>query len=231
MAGSGVSRDFAVFLSSMGDIKTKVFGIGFQKTGTTSLHHYLRRLGYKSIHWPHVVHGVNYQKLCIPVLHNREEVVDVLKPVIDEFEAFTDIPFAALYEELYGRMPDSRFILLYRDSDHWWESVARHWRLSATRPRCLDPYEYLVYNLYSSEELTTVTIQDKNRLKEIYLQHNEAVAAFFRSMSESLTVVPLNDSDVGAKICRFLGVESGRPFPAISRTSSVTGAHSIGKWR
>ncbi len=211
--------------------REKVFGIGFQKTGTTSLHHFLRRLGYKSVHWPHVVAGINYQRVCIPVLHDRNKVVNVLQPLIEKFDAFTDVPFPALYKELHERVPDGRFILLERDGDEWWESVARHWRLSPARSRRLDPYEYLAYNLYSDEELELVTIRDRVRLKEIYLRHNEAVASYFQDKGEVLTVVSLDDGEIGTKIRRFLGVDKEASFPAIKRRSSPSGAPSIGKWR
>lgn len=209
----------------------KVFGLGFQKTGTTSLHHFLRRLGYRSVHWPHIVHGVNYQKLCIDAIDDRQGVVSVFKPVLDEFDAFTDVPFPALYEELYRRFPDSRFILLWRDSDDWWGSVSTHWRLDSSRVRKLDPYEYLAYNRYGGDALTEITIHDRNRLKETFLRHGEAVESYFRDKPGTLLVARLEDDRVGEKLCRFLGADANVQFPAIKRRSSPAGAPSMGEWR
>lgn len=215
---------------SMGAVRGKVFGIGFQKTGTTSFHHYMRRLGFRSIHWPHVVEGVNYERLCIPALKHRETVVNVLQPVLDRFDAFSDVPFPALYRELYDTVPGSRFVLVERDCDQWWKSLMRHWRVAPSRPRRLDPYEYLLYNLYSEDEITHVSHHDEARVKDIYERHGESVRAFFEGRRGSLITVRLEDPDIGARICAFLGVENERPFPRITRRSSAGGAPSMGRW-
>jgi hypothetical protein len=213
------------------DNRSKVFGIGFQKTGTTSLHHFLRRLGYSSIHWPHVVAGINYEKLCIPAVQDRRQVVGLLSPLFEGFDAFTDVPFPGLYRELFEIMPDSRFILVERDPDQWWESLSRHWRLTASRARRLDPYEYLVYNLYSSKELECVMQEDREMMKEIFQAHSDSVRSFFHSQGGRVLAVNLEDPEKGERISRFLGTAKHHRYPVITRRSSPRGAPSMGAWK
>jgi len=82
----------------------KIFVIGFNKTGTSSLHGLFCYLDIKSIHW------------------------DKIKPVIDiidEFDAFTDItPYS--FKEYYNKYPDSLFILNTRPISNWLISRYKH---------------------------------------------------------------------------------------------------------
>ena len=60
----------------------KVFGVGFQRTGTTSLSVALNTLGIKTLQFP------------------KELYNDIDHDVIREFDGFTDDPVTLLYQEL-----------------------------------------------------------------------------------------------------------------------------------
>jgi hypothetical protein len=91
----------------------KVFCIGFNKTGTTSLHEYFVRAGLNS------KHDATYQKRTRTM--PRAELVEYLAP----HDAFTDGERAnyALLLDLY---PDAKFVLNTRELKKWLESRVKH---------------------------------------------------------------------------------------------------------
>lgn len=82
----------------------KVLGIGLSRTGTTSLHEALLRLGYSALHFPHPLEKIS------------------------EVDAANDTPVAAEYKRLDVTYPESKFILTVRsDLDAWLESCKALW--------------------------------------------------------------------------------------------------------
>src|SRR5262245_223522 len=97
--------------------KTKVFGIGFQKTGTTSLAVGLYTLGYNvtgyfGAHDPHIA----------------TKVYDYAYDLADRFDGAQDTPWPIIYKELDQRYPSSKFVLTLRQSDKWVKSVVKHFK-------------------------------------------------------------------------------------------------------
>ena len=96
-------------------MKTKVFGIGFHKTATTSLAKALSYLGYR-------VTGPNWVDNPNPA----EKVYKMAFELANKFDAFQDNPWPTLYKELDRKFPGSKFILTLRPSDEWIRSVVNH---------------------------------------------------------------------------------------------------------
>ena len=80
---------------------SKVFGIGLSGTGTKSLTHALKILGYKAIQYP-----------------------TSLKD-IEKHDAIADISVSCRYKELDVLFPNSKFILTIRDLESWLDSRSR----------------------------------------------------------------------------------------------------------
>ena len=194
----------------------KIFGIGFHRTGTRSLRAFLDRLGFRAVHWPRSADGVCYEALAIPHLHDRAAIIRALQPLLDSYTAFTDVPFPALYRELHTHYQDARFILVTRNRDQWWSSLAKHWRLSEAGFHALDPYEYLQYNLYSKEPLHYVTSNDRELVIDIHARHIRSVVEHFGHLPGALLQVDLEDPGIARRVSRFLGVESDAGFPCVT---------------
>jgi len=96
-------------------MKGKIIGVGFQKTGTSSLREALIILGYR------VKDTISRQ--LIPILKGDYE--KVLR-MIRDYDAQEDTPWFIIYKELDKRIPGSKFILTLRDEDPWYQSVSRH---------------------------------------------------------------------------------------------------------
>ena len=91
----------------------KVFGIGFHKTGTTSLALALRQLGY-SVTGPNGVNDPN-------ISQNARALV---RDLVDQFDAFQDNPWPILFRELDEWYPNSKFVLTLREP-HSLNPIAR----------------------------------------------------------------------------------------------------------
>ncbi|MEO0481405.1 MAG: sulfotransferase family protein [Planctomycetota bacterium] len=98
-------------------MRAKVFGIGLNKTGTTTLGACLEHLGYR-----HLSHRHDLLKLF------RKGRIDDVFAVMDDYDSFEDWPYPLMVDELLERYgPDSKFILTRRSSaEKWLKSIENH---------------------------------------------------------------------------------------------------------
>ncbi len=102
--------------------RPKVLGIGFHKTGTTSLARALEHLAYR-VAGPNGVRDPNI----------GENVYRMAYALVEEYDAFHDNPWPVLYGQLDRGYPGSRFIIPLRPTDASIESVVRHFGESTTQ--------------------------------------------------------------------------------------------------
>src|SRR5690554_2768849 len=98
--------------------KPKIFCIGRNKTGTTSLEAALNELGYK-------MGDQSSGEALLEDYKNRN-----WKPIVDfckTAEAFQDVPFSWPYTWLilHFHFPEAKFILTIRDEEQWYNSLVR----------------------------------------------------------------------------------------------------------
>jgi hypothetical protein len=170
--------------------KTKVFCIGFQKTGTTSMEKALRDFGYR-------VTGVYSPKISLQEL--RETYVKSCLEIAASFDAAQDMPWPLMYRELDQAFPGSRFILNVRDTESWYKSISGHFAGDGT------PLQLLIYG-----EDAPSPIGHEERYKQVYEAHNRAVKEYFKDRPGDLLVMDLEAGDGWEKLCPFLG----EPIPA-----------------
>ena len=135
--------------------KQKVFGIGFQKTGTTSLENALSILGYR-VCGPFGLHSKDIANMAL------SEALEMAK----NFDAFQDNPWPMLFSELDNAYPGSKFVLTIRDHDKWFESVEKHFGTEST------PMREWIYGFGSP-------IGNRAAYINRYNQHNNAVFEYF----------------------------------------------------
>src|SRR5688572_9537210 len=109
-----------------------IFGIGFHKTGTSSLASALRYLGYRTVHgdgresWAGADEGVT--------LINLIESGNYRLPTFELFEAFIHNPYAAIWRQLDEMFPAAKFIFTLREEDAWIDSCVRYYGGRRVRP-------------------------------------------------------------------------------------------------
>jgi hypothetical protein len=173
----------------------KVFGIGMQRTGTTSLVKGLNMLGIKACHFPG------------ELLYNLDN------PIITKFQGFADNPVPLLYRQLDSRHPNSKFILTIRDEQEWLKSM--RWLFTEGREvfrwdskKVRDLIRDIHTGLYG-----TTTFEETVFLEK-YRAHRQDVLTYFADRPEALLTLDLTQGNAFEKLCPFLDRPiPRRPFP------------------
>jgi hypothetical protein len=186
---------------------TKIFCIGFQKTGTSSLNKALRFLGYR------LCSTEDRQRLWKRVVIGDFE--NLIDEVIEKYDAFEDNPFfwpnisknkVPMYEYLYLRYPDSQFILTKRKNRQVWLKSFIYQNNIKENP--------IAHNyIYGEENLSK---SDFEGCADIYEEYNKNAIDFFSDKPKGRFMVFSCDSGDGwEKLCNFLNklVPIGIKFP------------------
>ena len=106
-------------------MENKIFQIGFNKCGTSSLHYLFQNSGYKSLHYRN-------GNIARQIFLNITIGVPILNR-LDEFDCFTDMEAASLniyaykyFEQLYTEYKNGYFILNTRNKNDWLKSRSNH---------------------------------------------------------------------------------------------------------
>ena len=178
--------------------RPRVFGIGLNKTGTTSFHDAMTILGFKSLHWGGP-----------PMRHRIEEARDAGLPLLtnldQSYDCFSDIEVLAknfaLLDEQY---PGSRFMLTVRPLEAWLDSRRRHVENNQRRK---------AQGRYDGKFL----VVEEDKWRRQWERHYPAVREYFAGRDDFVEVDIT--SGVGWQpFCDLLGVpEPRKAFPHSNR--------------
>lgn len=208
--------------------REKVFCVGRNKTGTTSLKKALHDLGYR-------VGNQREAELLIEDWGKRDfrRLTEYCKTA----DAFQDVPFSLpfTFQAMDMAFPGSKFILTIRDSaDQWYKSLVRFHskrveqrtgqkRLETFEDIKSDPYIYLGYRwrvreLVGVAHNTRVAYPEK-KLKDHYNWHNSIIAHYFRHRPNDFLVLNVAKPDSMRKLCDFLSLSyDGRAMPKLNQS-------------
>jgi hypothetical protein len=176
----------------------KVFGVGWAKTGVTTLGRCLEILGYRH-------HGQRLD-LVSDLGAGDPATADLsrLLAVAAEFDAFTDWPWILPFRQFDAAFPGSRFILTTRSPDRWLRSYL------SMLPRLPPQTDEVIQRRRILYGLPFPDVTDA-MLLDRYQQHNAEVNRWFRDRPDALLVVDWEAGDGWGPLCRFLG----RPVPDV----------------
>ena len=184
--------------------KQKVFCVGMNKTGTSSMHLCFKELGLVPVARPGANRGRDV-KLFKRIVEQNDYATALA--YAQDFVAFEDRPWNVW--EMYRRADESflgsKFILTYRDPESWWRSVER-W-LTVRKPHMLDRYM----------KHLKVTQFSKSAFIDGYESYNNEVVSYFQD-AENFLILNFADGDGWGKLCPFLEKPiPARPFPHKNR--------------
>lgn len=201
----------------------KIFCIGRNKTGTTSLEHALRSLGLR-------LGNQRQGELLLDDWARRDftRIIELARSA----DAFQDVPFSLpfTYQALDAAFPGSRFILTVRGSPlEWYESVLRfHSAIvggsTPPRPDELAAFAYVHPGWLLKNQKIVYGVRDDSLYdREVYLRHyvmhNLNVVDYFRFRPGQLLVLNVAEPTAMAQLCRFLGVDgTGLTMPHLNRS-------------
>lgn len=171
----------------------KVFGIGLNKTGTTTLGDAGEMLGLSRLGWQK---GVSHELLqaCF------DNEIDRLIEEASKWDLLEDFPWPLVYREMADTFPDALFVLTRRRSvEAWLTSQRQHTQASYGMHK-------RIYGAHSVEEAP-------EKYREVYDRHLTSVRAFFEGTGRLLEVC-WEEGDGWGELCGFLGEPvPDAPFP------------------
>lgn len=191
-----------------GKPKGKVFCIGMNKTGTTSLEKFMKLHGYA------VGNQVKGELLLSDFsTGNHQAIVDFCQTA----DFFQDLPFSApnCYPILLDAYPDAKYILTVRESAKvWYHSLVRFHESVFGKPLTKEllmrvAYRYQGFAWEANRVLYTSPEDDPynhESLVKTYQNHCAEVAENFKN-SDNLLVLNVADGEAVAKLSSFLEIK------------------------
>ena len=173
----------------------KVFGVGLQKTGTTSLGKALQLLGYTVVE----------SEIDREPLYRGD--MQALFACFDTYDAAEDNPWSILYKELHQKFPDAKFILTIRDEEKWIRSMVNHFGTSTTKLR-----EFIYGQGKGSP------IGNEQLYVQRFQKHNQDVVEYFERFPGQLLVIDITKQARWDEICAHIGLPIPNvPFPFLNK--------------
>jgi hypothetical protein len=188
----------AIYMTKTSKNFNKIFCIGMNKTGTSSLHSAFLKLGLKSLH-----HGYSEYKTLREhldgaqlieqkILENEKTSKNLLEH-INEYDAYSDIgPIINKFEILDFQYPNSKFIYTDRNTIEWINSRKRHVMRNIAHKN---------QGLYESGFCEI----DEEQWIERKITHLNRVKNYFKNRLNDLLIINITKGDGFEKLCPFLG--------------------------
>ncbi len=224
----GMANDYSNMILSNPDKKPpylnkKIFCIGRNKTGTTSIEQILKEFGYK----------VGIQSDAELLIHDW--AVRDFRRIIkycETADAFQDVPFSLdyTYQVLDYAFPGAKFILTVRNNaDEWYESLIRfHTKLLGLDhvPNANDLRNYSYHEkgwMWQNAQyifgVDESTLYNRDIYKAHYENYNQRVIEYFRYRTKDLLVLNLADSFAMQSLCEFLEIKYiGQSIPHLNKS-------------
>ena len=171
-----------------------LFGIGLNKTGTSSLHRALELLGYRSLHYG----GLETHERILRAIDERQPMLRYIDPAPDAISDVLAVTYYFFLADL--QYPGSKFILTLRDLDEWLDSRRRH---VERNQRLKETGEY---------DGPFIKV-DVDWWTEEYQRHEAIVRTYFAGRPGDLLAFRPVDGD-WEPLCAFLGHPvPEQPFP------------------
>ena len=206
--------------------KGKIFCIGVNKTGTTSLKKAFKELGY--------VVG-NQWKAEQLLTEYKNGDFDVIAKYCKTAQVFQDFPFSfpKTYEFMDRAYPNAKFILSIRDSsEQWYYSLVKfHSKVfgngSVPTTKQLKNATY-IHKGYAWEcnrlrfKSPESDPYKKEMLIKSYEEYNQSVINYFKDRPQDLLIINLAEKGSYQKLIDFLGISSPfDDFPWENKTSEI----------
>jgi hypothetical protein len=186
----------------------RVFGIGLNKTGTTSLKQCFRILGFEPV--APASGESSALKAAKAALWEREDYEPALR-FAENFRSFEDRPWNMwqMHRHADLRFPGSKFVLTVREPESWWRSV-QQWT-SVAKPGMVSTYR---------DHLRIARLEREAAIAAFHA-YNDEVRRYFAGRDQDFLVIDFSAGQGWPELCRFLG----KPVPDLPFPRSNTQAY------
>lgn len=217
----------------MGNDREKIFCIGLNKTGTTSLGFFFELQGFKVLN-----QRIGELMLLQYLKRDFENIAEQCSS--SGCDVFQDVPFSLpdTFEYLAERFPESKFILTVRDSaEVWYQSMLQFHSDFFNKGRLptresLEGSSY-IYKGWAWDMMNSVYFKGKDKLynkadlESVYSSHNQRVIDYFKEEPGRLLVMNLSKKEDFPRLCNFIGITSEyTEFPRITSKDIASGSYT-----
>ena len=158
-------------------MKSKIWGLGLSRTGTTTLTYVLNEVGYKHVHYP-----------------TDDEMMSFNN------DGASDIPVIPKYKKLDTMFPNSKFILTTRDKEKWLQSMSTYLERKKT-------WNQSTRTLNIREQVYGDVWFDYTVYERAFDDHERKIKEYFKKRPDDLLILNIVDGiDKPKKLFDFLGV-------------------------
>ena len=204
----------------------KIFIIGANKTGTTSMRELFREMNFNVA--PQQVQEKYFDEI-IREKHNfkQNQFDEKVKLFIDKYQVFQDAPFSKnnFYREVYKLYPKSFYILLNRDPNEWYKSFYKNYlRYTKTKDlkdfdvKKLKDHDYIrkgyLFDFIISffpKNTNLEEINEKIKIKSfmilVFEKRNNEIRKFFKNSKKFIEIDVKNEKD-NSRIIKFLNLRN-----------------------
>lgn len=199
----------------------KIFCVGYNKTGTTTMEWVLKLYGYKMP--DQLEQEIRLTKRCFSCDYTE------FASFVGAYDAFQDLPFSQgeVYVAADALFPDSKFILTERDPEAWFKSLTRFHqkvfglesmeglteedvskKMNYLYPGYVHEYKKRILTNFVGDVAKTdwSLLYDKDYYISDYLQRNNRIKQYFQNCSEKLLVIDVTQEKTTKKVCDFLNI-------------------------
>ncbi len=168
-----------------------IFGVGLNKTGTTSLGDAAEKLGLRRL-------GSGEESNRLHRAWKRGDI-DTLRKAAPDYDVLEDWPWPLVYREMAESFPEAKFVLTRRTSvDAWLASQAKHMESHGVHGK--------IYGIEKDEDPMV-------KLRPFYENHLRDVREYFAGTDRMIELC-WEEGDGWTELCGFIGVPvPDLPFP------------------
>lgn len=147
------------------------FIIGAHKTGTTSIANAFEQLGFRAYKGITQYEMLNARQIC--------HFLKLYQPAECQYQVFKDSPFNHFdhYKHLDKYFPNARFILTIRDSEEWYNSLYRWYKIHYTRP-FEHVYQCNILDKNNKDHIISLYEQRNNDIIDYFKQNNKLIILY-----------------------------------------------------
>ena len=190
----------------------KIFGIGANKTATTSLKSALIKFGFN----PHSDWGTGSHLIKFLMNENYEPIISHSK----KFSSFQDAPYSYMMDKdinvLRSEFPNAKFILTNRDPEQWYQSILS-WNTEVV-PLSNQVYKPYVraFKMDPNRNMDKQSFLDQKEIMiDAFIERNENIKTLFSNDKNFLEINIPELNNPWEPLCEFLNIEiPSEKFPA-----------------
>jgi hypothetical protein len=183
----------------------KIFCVSLGRNGTQSLTEFIKKQGYTATHF------YRFDKIDPGTFtEDANGIVDHFYSLV-ETDAHVDIPTSLVFDRMYEKFPDAKFINITRPAEDWLASMQKMNRLMGHDH---DPYifEEAYCNFYFKTGKKKIQDLTEDELLAIREAHLNKINEFFKD-KENYLEVELSDPEISSKLKLFIDGNSDALFP------------------